>query len=112
MSGDGRRPDVFAHRQAEHDSVEIDRFRHWPGREYPLFVKDPVVRKEPLVVNAGQRSVVEHSGGVEDVVVLVDEAHNGREPPRGASDVVEGAQIPLDEGRLEQQVLGRIAGHG
>ncbi len=36
----------------------------------------------------------------------------GGETPRGAGDVVEGAQIALDEGRLEQQVLGRIAGHG
>ncbi len=46
--------------------------------EVAVLVEDSVVREKPLVVNAGERSVVEHGGGVEDVVALVDEADNRR----------------------------------
>jgi hypothetical protein len=56
------------------------------------------------------RAVVQHRRGVEDVVPLVHEAEDGRQSPALLRDLPEGPQVGFDEGRLEEQVLGRVAG--
>jgi len=62
------------------------------------------------VIGAHLLAVVEHAGGVEDVVALVDVADHGRDATALTGDVLEGLQVRLDERRLEQQIFRRISG--
>jgi hypothetical protein len=112
--GAGRIPDVLADvhrddrapgpvRQLEHGGLD-------PGLEVPVLVEDAVVRQVLLVVDAGEAAVVGHRRRVRDVVPPVHEADDDGEADRGADDVVEGAQVALDERRLEEEVLRRVAG--
>ena len=63
------------------------------------------------MIDARHPAVVQDGRRVEDVVALVHEADHRRQPAGGARDVLQRAQVGLDERRLEEQVLGRIAGH-
>ena len=57
-------------------------------------------------------SLREERGGVEDVVPhAVDEADDGDDAQRLRGQTPEGAQVVLDEGGPEDQVLRRVAGH-
>ncbi len=88
------------------------------GSEVPLLVEHAVVRQRPLVVHApdpalrtDRRSVVGTTGGLGTGFVAVDETHDGCALARRSGDPSEGGLDIVDERRLQQQVLGRIARH-
>ena len=103
-------PDVLAHVHGEGRLARREDLGLGARLEVAVLVEDAVVRQILLVIDPGSDSVVQHGRRVEDVVALVDEAHHDREPPRDACHLVERLQIRLDEGGLEQEILGRIAG--
>ncbi len=63
------------------------------------------------MVRAGERAVVEDGRRVEDVVALVDVAHDRGEPSAVPRHLLERPQVRFDEGGLEEQVLRGVAGH-
>ena len=104
-----RIPDVLANADPERDVAgAVDRHAA-PGREVALFVEDPVVRQVLLVIRPDVGAVVEHGGGIEDVVALVHEPHHRGDAAAPRRHIRERAQVGLDEGGLEDEVLGRIA---
>ena len=73
---------------AKHRLAQREDGRLRAGLEVAVLVEDAVVRQVLLVVDAGERAVVEDGGGVEDVVALVDEADDRGDAARGAHDLV------------------------
>ena len=106
----GRIPDVLADVDGEARLPHGEDGRLGAGLEVTVLVEHAVVRQVLLVIDAGPAAVVQDRGRVEDVVALVDEAHHGGEAAGGAGDLGQRAQVRLDERRLEEQVLGRVAG--
>ena len=78
--------------------------------EVAVLIEHAIVGQVLLVVGAGMGAVVEHGRRVEDVVALVHVAEHGGQPLALLHHVSEGAQVRLDEGGLEQEIFGRIAG--
>src|SRR4029077_20990030 len=83
-----------------------------PRREVTLLVEDAVVGEEDLVVHGLDLAPFYEGSRVEDVALFVDEADDHRDVPGGGRDGVESCDVVADEGRLEDQVLGRVAGDG
>ena len=109
---DVRTPDVLADRHAEANAAKVDRARHRPWREHALFVEHAVVRQVDLEAHGFDLAVIDQHDGVVDVAVLG--------PGRADEHAGAGAQLAgqrLDarprrggERRLEDEILGRIAG--
>ena len=108
--GTARIPDVLTDVHGERDVTAGEHGRFRARLEVSVLVEHAVVRQVLLVIDAGPAAVVQDRGRVEDVVALVDEAHHGGEAAGGAGDLGQRAQVRLDERRLEEQVLGRVAG--
>ena len=105
-----RIPDVLADANAEGDAIQREDRVALAGLEVAVLIEDAVVGEEHLVVHAGQRAVVEHGGRVEDVVFHIHEADDGGESGGGRGDALQSTLVLLEETRLQEQVLGRIAG--
>ncbi len=78
--------------------------------EVALLVEDAVVRQPQLAVDAGDLAVGEHGRGVVDVVGVLGEADDRDDVDRLGGQVGKGSGRLVEEVRLEQQVLGRVAG--
>jgi len=105
-----RIPGVLADADPDpHALVDEDRAAR-AAAEVALLVEDPVVGQVVLVVDALDLAVGSEGGGVVDVVLHVDEADDQGDPLRGRGDLLQLAEVVADEARLEEQVLGRVAG--
>ena len=63
------------------------------------------------MVDAHELPVAGEGGGVVDLVALaVHEADDDGDALRCGDDLIEGGEVVADEGGLEEQVLGRVAG--
>ena len=82
------------------------------GLEVAVLVEDAVVGEVLLVVDADQAAVVDDGGGVVDVLILVHEAYHQSDAAAGCRDLLQGAQVVVDEPRSQEQVLRRVAGDG
>ena len=133
-----REPQVLAHRHPHGhagDPIELEVGR--PRREPPLLVEDAVVGQPALVVHAEHRTPDAHGHGVAQAARRppdgglpghrtgpaawatasatssspddVHEPDQGDAAGRGRGHLLEGGQVVRHEGRLEQQVLGRVA---
>ena len=110
--GGGRRPrlpDVLADRQADRGAVDLDRRRRVTDLEVALLVEDAVVGQAQLAVDAGDIAVGEHGRRVVDVVGALREADDRDDVDRLGRELGERARDLVEEVRLEQQVLGRVA---
>jgi len=105
-------PDVLADVHAELYSPQGDEGIAVPGTEIAVLVEDTVVRQQDLVVHRCQAPVVEDCRCVVQPLLLVDKPDNSGDAPGRPLDVLERPQVVIHELRLEQQVLGGIAGHG
>ncbi len=117
-------PDVLADVDPDHRLAQAKDQRALPGAKVAVLVKDAVVGQVGLVVGSRHPPVVQHGGGVVDVVCAVDEPddrRNGRRALPGADalrrarslcDPLQRLHVVLHKAGLEQQVLGRVAGHG
>ena len=106
-----RIPDVLADVDGERRVARHEDRRLGARLEVAVLVEDAVVRQVLLVVNPDAAAVVQHRGGVEDVVPLVDEAR--RRPTaraRRASTSSSARRLASMNARLEQEVFRRIAG--
>ena len=106
-----RVPDVLADVHAERRVAAIAKTGvSVPGLEVALLVEDAVVRQELLVVDAGALAVVDHRGGVVDVVARVDEADDRRDARARRAATSSSARRLSSMNAGEQEVLGRVAG--
>ncbi len=64
------------------------------------------------MVQVHHATLKQHRGGVEDVVGAIDTTEHDDDVAGGARDLVEHFEVVADEGWLEQQVFGRVAGQG
>ena len=64
------------------------------------------------MIDAGQASVVQDGGGVEQGFAPVGEAHDRGQPSRVGQKTFQGLAIGRHETLVEQQILRRIAGQG
>ena len=114
LQGGGPRgiPDVLADVGREHRVAHDEHGRLRAGLEVAVLVEDAVVGQVLLVVRAHLRAVVENGRGIEDVITLVDIPDHRRDAPALAGHVRQRPQVGLDERRLEEQVLGRVAREG
>ena len=106
-----RVPDVLADIDGDHASARA----RTPATPCPTGSSGSRRRRRSSAGTACDRcrhvhAVVEHGGGVEDVVALVDEPDHRGEPAAVRGDVGEGPPIGLDERRLEQEILRGVAG--
>jgi hypothetical protein len=107
-----RLPDVLADGQPDVYSVELEDRGLAPGREVALLVEHAVVRQVHLPVDRQDLSVREDSRGVVDVVVPLGESDQRGEAARLGCDLVERRAGSVEDGALQQQVLGWIARQG
>ena len=105
-------PDVLADRRPEQDVAAAEEQQVASVREVAVLVEDAVVREEVLAIDAPQLSVGEHGAGVREVAVEERDADEGGDPLRRPRDLVERGAGGLEEARPQQQVLGRVPGHG
>ena len=103
-------PAVFAYGKPDPNPVQLDDRAAVAGLEVALLVEDAVVRQEDLVIDGRDLAVVQERGGVEEITVLVDKADHGGDVRGGPCDHAELREVVADECRLEDEVLGRIAG--
>ena len=103
-------PAVFAYGQPDPNPVQLDDRAGVAGLEVALLVEDAVVRQEDLVIDGRDLAVVQERGGVEEITVLVDKPDHGGDVRGGPGDHAELREVVADECRLEDEVLGRIAG--
>ena len=106
-------PDVLTDVDADGDALDRDGVAAVARFEVPVFVEHAVVRQEDLLVGIDMLPAVQDRSGVIQVFVpAVDETDDGRDSSGRPRDLFERAQIVLHELRLQDQVLGWIAGHG
>ena len=107
-------PDVLANRYADPRAGDVEELHALAGTEVARLVEDAVVRQVLLVVCAGHVAIVDHGGGIEDVVGVVDEADDRGDvqPTSRLADAFEHRQVVLDETTAQDQVLRRISGQG
>ena len=107
----GRAPRVLADRDADPDAADHEQ-RAVDGRrrEVPLLVEHRVVREQVLAVDALHLAVRADRGGVVEVAAGLGEADHRGEPPGARRDLLERLGGLGDERRLQQEVLGRVAG--
>ena len=55
---------------------------------------------------------MDDGGGVGDVIIHRNAAHNDGDVPRGSGNAPDGGDVVRQKRGLEQQILRRIAGHG
>ena len=77
--------------------------------EVALLVEHAVVREVHLAVDRGDLAVGEHRGRVVDVVGALGEADECDDAARLGGEILERGADLVEEGGLEQQVLGRVA---
>ena len=81
-----------------------------PGREVAVLVEDAVVRQVALAVEALHLAVGADGAGVEEIPVEPGRADERRQPGARLRDLAQRLLGGADEGRTEQQVLGRVPG--
>jgi hypothetical protein len=80
--------------------------------EVTLLVEDPVVRETLLVIDRRDSAPVADRGGIEQAVVIcIHETDDGDEISRDGGDLVERGEVRPHERPLQDEVLGRVAGH-
>ena len=104
-------PDVLADGQADAQVAELDQPAAVARLEVALLVEDAVVGQEHLAVDRLYAAAGEHGAGVVDVVGELWEADQRHDPVGRGGDPLERRARVGEEVLLEQQVLGRIAGH-
>ena len=106
-------PHVLADGHAHPHAGDLEeRERCGAGSEVALLVEHRVVRQQALLVDAHDLAARADRGRVVEVTTGVDEPHHGRTPTGAGRHLVEGGAVGGDEARLEDEVLGRVAGDG
>ena len=105
-------PDVLADREADPRAPELDQRRRAARLEVAAFVEHPVVRQQDLPVDAGDSAIGDHGGRVVDRDVALGEPDYRDDSLDLARHLVERGADRVEEVRLEQQILGRVAGEG
>ena len=106
-------PDVLAHRNAEAHAADRHRSGHLAHVEDALLVELAVIGQIHLVAAGNQLAAIEHGGRVEALAVL--RARIADDHRRAAVGCVRrqrfhSLQAGFQEGRLQHQILRRIAG--
>ena len=110
--GRARLPDVLAHRRPDQHVAHAQREQLPAFGEVAVLVEDAVVRQEVLAVDGADLPAAEHGARVREVTVEEGAADEGRDPVGRAGDLLERGPRSLEKPRTQQQVLGRVAGHG
>ena len=106
-------PDVLTDVHADADVVQLVNGAHVALDEIALFVEDAVVGQEYLVVGVYEPAAESHRCRVCDTCLAgpnISQHHN--HPVGGGHHLLHGFNVGINEGPLEKQVLGRIAGGG
>ena len=90
----------------DHRLAQREDRRLGAGLEVAVLVEDAVVRQVLLVIGARVDAVVEHGGGVEDVVALVHEAEHRGEPPAVAGHVASARRLASMKAGLKRRSSG------
>src|SRR5688500_13440813 len=105
-------PDVLANRRAD-ECLAAPNEDELPSRlEVAVLVEDAVVGQELLAVDGLDRAVRAHRARIEEVAVEMGRADEGRDPARLYGDLLERPGGSAQETGAEEEVLGRVAGHG
>jgi hypothetical protein len=110
--GDGLCPDILADRHAQHHAAHDDWRRQGPGGENALFVEHAVIGQVMLEAQRGDLAAVQQRHGIVELAVLNP---GGAHQDRGAAvggilgQCFHGGAGVFLQGRLQHQVLGRIA---
>ncbi len=105
-------PDVLADRDAETNAAKIHRARQRPRREDALFVEHAVIGQVDLEPNR-DGAPVEQRIGVVDLAPFLprqSDEHSRTAVSGLAGEPLAGIAAHILKGRLEDQILGRIAG--
>jgi hypothetical protein len=105
-------PDVLADRRRDEHVSQLEEEEVAAAGEVPVLVEHAVVREEVLAVDALHRAVRADEGRIGQIAVERRAAHQRRDVRAGAGHLVDGVARGPDEPGPEQEVLGRIAGHG
>ena len=108
-----RRPHVLTDRHADAHAGEGERPGIGPGAEDALLVEDAVIGQIDLEAHGGDAPAVEQRGGVVERAILDPrqaDQHAWAAIGGLARKALAGGAAGLLEGRLEHQILGRIAG--
>ena len=106
-----RLPDVLADGRPDERVAEPQQEETPAGLEVPVLVEDSVVRQEALAADPPHLAAPQHGAGVEEITIEVREPDERRDPRRLGRDRLEAAARGAQKSGLEQEILGRIAGH-
>ena len=110
-----RRPHVFTNGEAEAHAPEVHGARKFACIKYTLFIEHTVIRQVPLESERLDLSAIEHRRRIEAPPMLV-QPWRADDHARAAIDgfrrqFLDRFHRRTNKGVLEDQVLGRIAGH-
>ncbi len=124
-----RHPDVLADVYRYGDAAHRYQRDRTTGMKIPVLVEDPVIRQKPLAVSRDDATFGHDRRGIRQFMLaggdpagerrfgmavspLPDVADHRDDVLAVFGDVVECTMVILDEAGFQQQVLGRISGHG
>ena len=105
-------PDVLADTHSDGHFIDYVHRARVARPEVAFLVEHPVVGQVNLSIGVDQLSVVAQGGRVVDVRSHVDVPHQHGDSLGGRNHPLHGGNVIPQEGGLEQQVFGRIAGDG
>src|SRR5918997_2414603 len=111
--GTARVPDVFADAQADEGRAELQDRGSRALAEVAILVEDAVVWQVAFVVAVQDPAAGDDGAGVVEIAVQVHEADRCRHPLRyPPGELFERVEVLPDNARPQQEVFGRVAGHG
>src|SRR3954469_21140158 len=112
--GRARLPDVLADRQADRHAVQLDQRGLRARLEVARLVEDAVVGQEHLAVDRLDAALGEYRTRVVYVLTALGEADEGHQVAvlGLARELLERGARAVHEVRLQEEVLGRVAGQG
>ncbi len=81
------------------------------GLKIPVFIKNAVIRKVHLVIDADDLLPAEHCSGIIDIVLSVDESHDCRNIVNVLLYSFQSPKVIFDKTRFEQKILRGISGN-
>ena len=105
-------PDVLTHVHPDTSPVDIKNWALAARLEIALLVEDTVVGQMDLVIYAEKLAVLYHRGGVEKLLIPIDEPDYHGDPRRMLDNLVETLAVIANEVVLIEKVFGGVARDG
>jgi hypothetical protein len=112
LGGTRRVPDILTDVDADDRAVQRKNQGALANPKVTILVKDGVIWQVGLVIHSRHLAVVEHGGGVVQVVSSVDKTDHNSDAGRRSGDPLQASEVCRHKAGFEEQVFRWVAGYG